>query len=288
MYRLIGINQNLETLLVLGRAAGDENEILSCARLKEAYHLYLRRHQPAVTLPPSGRLRLTADPAITAPLIELFGQTSKLNDLNQTSAIESPIGGDAEWIVSRAQDALAALGGLDPTLHQLFSVVINYCFFAGSTRAGGGSSSGAIGCVWMNPRQHWTMQDFCEFFVHELTHNLLFLDERRFLHYPSYEALKDERNFAYSSILNRPRPLDKVVHSLIVASEVLAFRLEHFNPGARTFLHPSTVRLGTGIAKTIESLRELPRSIMTDRAWALIDRVEEKWSPSQNSLQLSV
>jgi hypothetical protein len=57
-----------------------------------------------------------------------------------------------------------------------------------------------------------------------LAYHLLLIDERVHGHYVSYAKLADKRNYAHSAILKCNRPLDKVFHSLVVATELLASR----------------------------------------------------------------
>ena len=176
-------------------------------------------------------------------------------------------------------EVLTSFEKLDPELFNLFQLTIEKIFYAGSMVAGGGSSSGALGCIWLNPRAYWKEQDYLEFFVHELTHNLLFLDERRETHYPFYSELEKSENFALSAILKRGRPLDKVIHSLFVVYEVLSFRIRHFNPAAKTFLHPDTVMLFQGAEDTLQSLRKVKPQLLSEHLKNMILELEKNLKP---------
>lgn len=50
----------------------------------------------------------------------------------------------------------------------------------------------------------------------------MFLDELRYSHY-AYARILDPSTYARSAILNIDRPLDKVLHSIVVAVEILLF-----------------------------------------------------------------
>ncbi|CAH2810032.1 MAG: hypothetical protein CBARDCOR_6744 [uncultured Caballeronia sp.] len=69
----------------------------------------------------------------------------------------------------------------------------------------------------------YTFSDLMEMLVHELTHQTMFLDELRYAHF-SYADVLDRSTWEKSTILNVARQLDKVLHSIIVAIEILLFR----------------------------------------------------------------
>ena len=75
--------------------------------------------------------------------------------------------------------------------------------------------------------------------IHEFTHHAMFLDELRYKHY-SYEMVMDRSTWARSAILNASRPLDKVLHSIVVATEVLLFRKYHLGHPTNPRVHPPT------------------------------------------------
>lgn len=274
MYSLFGLKKNIETILILGSLDGNFPQ--STQELKRKYKNYLKSIQPEITvsaLPMETELIWDAEKS--QKLIEFFSAPSALNDLNQEKIISRGIQIREPIIREQTIKALKKLQILDPQLEHLFQLIIEKIFFAESAKAGGGSSSTALGCIWLNPRHHWTEQDYLEFFIHELTHNLLFLDERREIHYPEYSELEKTENYAYSAILKRARPLDKVIHSLFVVYEVLAFRLKHFNPANKTFLHPDTENLFSGAHDTLKSLRTVKPQLLSPHLKKMILKLEK-------------
>lgn len=283
MFYLQGLKSNLSNLAVLGKTVQPDAELKSLVQLKATYNRFLSKFQPQFTLTQQAVPETVTDCGQIQNLIALFGQKTALNDLKQDSAIlartepEESIqvhNSVEEAAHARLLQGLEMVSRTDEGLGLLVKTAMNLFFFAPSNRAGGGSSSGAIGCVWVNPRPSWTNQDYCEFLVHELTHQLLFLDELRFGHYTDYALLERPENFAHSTILNRQRPLDKVVHSLIVAFEVLRFRKIHFAGQQKTFLHPKTEDIQSSLKITLNSLRQMPQTLLNARAWSLIEKVE--------------
>ena len=86
--------------------------------------------------------------------------------------------------------------------------------------------------------------------------------------------IPDEENFAYSAILNKIRPLDKVVHSIVVATEViLARRALGFEQSGRS-VHPDSERLATEVLHAADTVRALPNvaELVTPRVFELMDR----------------
>jgi hypothetical protein len=152
-----------------------------------------------------------------------------------------------------------------PYFAELIHLVIHTIFTFPSKLAGGGSTSAAIGCIWVDIRSHWKEQDVLEFLIHETTHNLVFIDEICYSHYTSYQEIAKKENFARSAILNKPRPLDKVFHSILVSTEVLSFRQEHFGHPDKPCLHPPTHILFDQTNQSIDSIMEVER-FLTARA----------------------
>jgi len=115
-------------------------------------------------------------------------------------------------------------------------------------------------------------QDILEFLVHETTHNLVFIDELSYRHYSSYQEVAKEDNFAWSAILAKPRPLDKVFHSIIVSVEVLAFREKYFGHPDKPCLHPPTDILLDQTKRSISSVLDnmSVEKILTNRSRLLL------------------
>ncbi len=275
MYSLFGLEKNIETLLLLGSLDGNFPQ--NTEDLKRNYKSYLMSIQPEETVSDSKmKTEFVWNLEKSKKLIELFGVASTLNDMDQENVISKNFQDQSALVRTQTMQALGKLRELDPQLHHLFEITIEKIFFAGSKVAGGGSSSSALGCIWLNPRAHWTEQDYLEFFVHELTHNLIFLDERRVVHYGDFAEIEKSENYAYSAILKRARPLDKVVHSLFVVYEVLSFRLRHFNAANKTFLHPNTGSLFEGAFETLQSLKKVKPQLLSEHLKSMISELEMK------------
>ncbi len=199
-------------------------------------------------------------------LAKSFSVRSQLNDLDQASMIEDLNVEGEEFYQQRVYSAIRLIDSQNPELAALIKIVFRYLLFGTSSKAHGGSTSNALGVLWMNPSLKWTMQDYCEFLVHEVTHQLLFLDERVYGHYSDYPAISRKENFAFSTILKKRRPLDKVIHSYFVGQNILRYRQIHWNqPKTSYHLHPNDKALSKGLEDTRSSLKQSHWALTTAR-----------------------
>jgi hypothetical protein len=91
--------------------------------------------------------------------------------------------------------------------------------------------------------------------VHELTHHALFIDEHRYGHY-DYPVILAPETWAQSALLKTPRPLDKVIHSIIVATEIVMFREQCLGHPAAPLVHPPTAKICTQISQSLDSVED--------------------------------
>lgn len=280
MYNLLGHNQSLKNLICLLKAYSQEN-INNNKDLKLSYINFLKNIQPKVwkpTLEESQNI-LVHDRSKVISLVENFLQDdSILTDFNTDSKI---VLADSEEQSKKALSLLTKakkeLKDIDPDFYEMFKVIINSIFYAKSTMFGGGSASTAIGVIWCGPRKKWNHLDFIEFMVHEFSHNFLFIDELLHGHYNSIKLMSNPENFAYSTILNKNRPLDKVLHSYVVAFEVYQFRKKVSYPIDRINIHPNNDRLIQNIMETAKSVKKIKnlREIVTPRFIWILEKIEQ-------------
>ena len=242
--------------------------------IKAAYKKFLHQIQPSVPISTLDTIEFVNDIHKSKTLASLFAEKSKLDDFDHIFSDRTQFQIEqlelAKWHLQKLKE-------IDENLFSLFSLVINMLFSGPSELAGGGSSSGAIGCIWINPRLSWGTQDFMEFFVHEMTHSLVFLDEFRYRHYENYTGMLLEENYAISAILAKKRPLDKVFHSILVSTEVLLARQDVLGHPEAPKLHPPTSIM---LDKTLESIDFLEKNrtvyfLFTSRGKELITTCKE-------------
>jgi hypothetical protein len=186
-----------------------------------------------------------------------------LNDLNQEGVVGASYAeAELDSRTQLARTALADLLAMDESFETLFRLVVHSIFVRpsqpgnGALGSHGGSSSAAIGSVWLAMGDRISRLDLVEMYVHELTHHLMFIDE---LNNPqfNYDLISQERNYALSAILKRQRPLDKVVHSIVVGASLVEARFGFLDSHVATVVHPATPVLRSDICASVESVLEL-------------------------------
>lgn len=222
------------------------------------------------------------DPAIEDELVRAYSFNNALDDLRQTRIIGKPYEmKEKRRRIDFAREALARFKALDPLLAAIFDLAIHSIVVRPSNRehgrmSYGGSSSAAMGTIWLSLGPQITQDDLVEMLLHELTHHLLFIDERNFAHF-DYPALREKHNLAFSAILNLMRPVDKVFHSIVVAAELLLGRERFWPQGHATRVHPASDKMRADMQSALSSLYALPNAttLIKPRGHAILARVAE-------------
>ncbi|MGH8811979.1 MAG: aKG-HExxH-type peptide beta-hydroxylase [Advenella sp.] len=207
---------------------------------------------------------------------------SLLDDKKQNNVIEDTLDFEAEEKAVLIDKALNLLNILDYEYSQLFKTLVTDIFIMPSGCARGGTTSAAVGIIWANPRCYYKVAEVLEFLIHEMTHNALFIDEQFHQHY-NYDEILKKSNWAISAILKTPRPLDKVIHSIIVATEVVLFRDKLLGHPERPLVHPPTNMLIDQALISIDSVKTIIstsnfKALISPRVNYLLQNAEEKLS----------
>jgi len=260
MYGLYGFSHNIQNIYKLAAPFLEADKIETTDDLKIPYRKFLAGlHTDMPLRQRSGKIVIDKDEATT--LAKAFS-VSSLNDLGQEYMInESQM--PSSQLQSSAERHLCLLQRLQPELAQLFDLAIHSIILRGShcNKAGlsahGGTSNRCIGLMWLTLKPTISTQDLLEMFIHELTHTLVFLDELNFEHF-DYQHIIDQKYWATSAILNRPRPMDKVLHSILVSCELLHAR-KTFLPGVDTLsVHPPSDVIHKSTIGAIDSVLNQP------------------------------
>lgn len=274
MIELVGIRSVLETSYLLSAPFLEPSDLeTKLDQHTQALRRYVSSIQP--WMPPAPvRQQIGVDKNLLGPYLKAFNEESVLSDISYRVDVPS----DASFAVQaeRFSSHLNQISKGEPLLFDLLQHFIHTVFFAPSTEASGGTTSSAVGVLWVNSRDSWTSEDYIEFVVHELTHTLVFLDERRFGHYQDLALAVAPENFAQSAVLGRRRPVDKVLHSLIVATEIFLWRNRRASHESTRRLHPPTNKLVKLIQESVDSLKQLEsKELLRPRARELYERCEE-------------
>ena len=209
-----------------------------------------------------------------------------MNDISHTIRADRESYGKSTDIFRQFQKSIS--WSLD--LHALFLLAITGLFHAPSGHAGGGTTSAAIGVIWVDPRPSWSHGDLFEMMVHELNHTLMFVDEYARRNYRDLVEVSKKKYYLRSAILAKDRPLDKVVHGLVVSTEVLMSRIKNDMDPAKPHVHPpSKVMLQKAFATArLLIASEIVRGLCTDRAIDLIEICLERLSWVEKECKFSV
>lgn len=268
MYKILGLKECIKNVALLSKPflanCTDSNS------LKNAYKTFLRNSQPRIPIY-SEEISFLHQSKDVEFLLKVFEEKSFLDDFE--NIFDLTLEEQSKIVIDKVKSSFEEIKGIDDSFYRLVKLVINVIFTAPSRLAGGGSTSAAIGCIWVNIRDHWQAQDIYEFLIHETTHNLVFLDELCNRHYKDYSKLVKNENFAWSAILNKLRPLDKVFHSIIVCTEILCFREKSLGHPENPALHPPSGLLISQAMYSIDYIHEHSHlsDLLTERAILLLD-----------------
>lgn len=187
-----------------------------------------------------------------------------------------------EKALHRVRKGFNYLNKNDSQLGDTFRVVVDtVAVTTAVTTPGSASSHKAVGMIWVQPDNNWSDKDIVESLVHEMTHTLLYLDEQCYGHFHKDVALNDEKAWVPSAIRNTRRPVYGVVHSIIVATELLSLRKRlGFNEDDIS-IHGRSSELfkKTNYALNTLKQQQLSWELLTPRMKSLINRSDEILTP---------
>ena len=270
MLNILGMNENIKNIILFSsHKIGKIESGLSVDKIRSAYRETLSQLQPAVPRCPGSTPVMITEAKDIISLVDIFNCDNALNDISHAIKPDRQAYEESMKLFRQFQESIASNLDLDA----LFSLAVTGLFYAPSDHAGGGTTSAAIGVIWVDPRPSWNRSDLFEMMVHELSHTLMFIDEYTHRHYESLIEIAKEKYYFRSAILAKDRPLDKVVHSLVVSTEVLISRMKNNMDPAKPHVHPpSKVMLEKALATAkLLIASETVRDLCTDRAMDLIE-----------------
>ncbi|WP_338637130.1 aKG-HExxH-type peptide beta-hydroxylase [Spirobacillus cienkowskii] len=279
MYFLFGLKPNLKNIITICKTQFQDKEI-NTLNLKDVFYKSLSQYRNNVYVNFSNN-KFINNRVVEDEFCKIFKSESNLTDIKIDFVNDSAIEDINE--INRINDfynsAIMRLKELNQEWFDLFDLAIHSIFTKPSRRCGGGTTSAALGVIWLDPRPHWQLYDLMELLIHELTHNLLFYHELNNLIFNNNDDITKIENYSISSILKIKRPLDKVYHSIIVSSEIICAReILKFLKQDKYSVHPPTKDLydSTMIAfKEIRKLKNL-KELLTKNAIELLDSTYNK------------
>ena len=165
--------------------------------------------------------------------------------------------------------ALKFLKMLHPDLSYLIEQLTGTIICFKKSRTGGGTTSCALGLIWLNPHKDWTIVDYADALYHEFTHTSIFIDDMVNCMFLDAKACKKEDAFVTSAILKIKRPLDSAYHAAGVAVALMHFyymindkekALSFLEPLKRTIYELTNKKEYLG-KRGVESLNEMSRFV---------------------------
>lgn len=242
MLSILGKQELVKNVYLLSRKFIGEQKVTNIVDLRPFYLDFIQAHQPYQPVNVSGDIIVVDEEKINA--LKKAYQPGELDDLNQVKMIGGRHSPERFSALSElVRKGYIKLSSSNADVKLIFDLVIHSIFFRESTNerqtsSFGGSSSTAIGSIWISGHGELTAHDVAEFLLHELTHHLLFIDERCNEQFNYQEIIKPE-NYSTSALLGKRRPLDKVIHSILVSHEILNARKHYLEP-CRITIHPPT------------------------------------------------
>ena len=285
MYYLIGEKACCRSIMSACGISKSSNKIPAASELKKAYADFLKKYQPNIPVHTGLETKIVANRSIEDKLIDTFKQPSILDDLERYTDVdflqnEGEYRPQIQQEVKYLRSLFKEYRSLDPDFWSMFQMVINYIICPFSKYSNGGSDSNFIGMLFICSPSEIDEVDLYELLIHEFTHNAMFLDEIKTPHYISDELLVDTRNYGLASISAMRRPLDKVLHSVVISTEILLHREKTLGNNDKTSIHPPTKKLISNIGKSIKSVRALKNydKVMDRRGKELLSICEETLS----------
>lgn len=283
MYYLFGSSACVDVLRDVAHAHLAPGADTGCFyTLKAAYQTFLRRWHPRL---PSGSVSgpvYVDDPRIESELIRAFLNESPLDDLPRYRdktffEIGDERRGDITADLLHVANAIDGFRDIDPGFWNVFDLFVNHLFFAFSRYSRGGTDSDCIGVLYLSRARQYSLRDLYEIIVHELTHTMMFVDELTRPHYGEESLMPHPENWALAAITGMRRPLDKVLHSMVISTEVLLHRELVLGHEGETTIHPDSVTLRGNVLRTIDSLVEHPNrdALLGRRGFELIARCHD-------------
>ncbi len=182
--------------------------------------------------------------------------------------------------VAHVRQSVTRYWGADPDYWQYWSLIISHLTCPRtdySTR--GGTTSGAIGVIFACNPQRYADVDLKEFLIHEATHHGVFLFELSYGLY-DYSRIAQPSNYARAALSGKLRPLDKVLHSIVIGTEILLQRqrLEYVSE-TRPY-HGTTAELSQGVLSSILGAQSDPKlyGLLTEGGQWLLDYCAQQLS----------
>ena len=269
MNSIISPQKAIENIIVLCSAptGNDLDELL----LKKIYQDWLKKIQPHCPIISDNTEAIVVDNKST-DFTDYFIKEDRVTfDQIITESLMYP---DVNVRIQHVKSAIHTLHENEPIKGSLFDLIINSVLFDQGISLGGTSvNPNYIGVICIHNDMYAETAAIPELLLHELAHNMLFLDELRYQHYKDYALLKLRANMIDSPYLDKTikLPLDRVLHRMVVFIEILEYRNKHIGHMTRRSQHSSTDIILQTTKKYIHDIESLNlhNKLLTTRGYEI-------------------
>lgn len=288
MLHLIGIEANLRNIITVARpylGSGDPGQ-LSQERVRQAFAAFLKDRGLGVGSTGLSwrwvndlkeREELARSFGFRDPRSELYQHVNANGLAPAASAPEDDVLTEGLQVdYQRVMEGWKAVQCVDASLASIFELVVfRVCSTPAPRSPGSGSLPHLLGTIYINPETTWTELGIAECFVHEFTHELLWIDEHVTPHHPDAEAAYALGDVVPTAVRGDGKSINIVFSSIIVAAAVLQFRLQ-CPETPKGGPHGLTGDLAGRAMDSAAALRQTPciAEYTTDRFWQLLDAAE--------------
>lgn len=255
MYSLVGPEEIIKTIYTLSHPYLHLGVTPSFKDIKLGLRQHLSKIQPNVVRSQKNDVEFISFGERIKPLLDILRIGEEKKSDNETKKMS------CEEALERVVSGFDYFCQKEVQLSDIFRIVADTVLVTNDVKISGSATiSNAIGIIWIQPDYWWTKKDMLEALVHELTHTLLFLDEQRYGHYNKSKNLNNPSTWVPSAIRNELRPVNGVVHSIIVATEILNLRQKHEYKKHELKLHGSSSDLFMKTKNALDAILQQPTS----------------------------
>lgn len=280
MYHLFSPQVIIDNVFVLASPYIEDKKNLNFASLKQGYRAYLKKIQPYCPLMDDDQL-FYADSATEELLKNYFTESDSLDmtEINERVDVDNVMYPDAEQRCAVLQKAFARMTAKDSIFADVFKLVMNTVFCTVSKNLGSTSMNPSyLGVMCAHHDMHGVEEVVPELLLHEFAHNTILLDEHRYGHY-HYELLSNPETFLDASDrgVHFKFPLNRVLHSMLVAAEIISLRNAYVGHEPQPNQHLTTAEIIIRSQKYIAAIDANPKllKIFTKRGAELYQRARD-------------
>lgn len=235
--------------------------------------------------------RLLDIPLIVEPHVPVatFGRPEWIRFLGRRKVIApeslEQVGSFSSNLRFEIQEQLEAMRYLisshTPEALEMLDLLVSEIVVLNMEKPTAGSHSAALAMIWINPKREWTPSYYAETVVHEMLHQVLFLEDMVNGLMQDMDLLEREDTRAYSAVRKTSRYFDSAFHAAFVAAGMTSYYRSVMHAGFAGQAEKifELVEHGQLAVKDLQSValrqRGNGRPILTPRGEELLDAMDE-------------